>query len=331
MGFFSTLKNRARQPVMAPSLPMAMPVDAKQMQQFTKPQGLPPIGPIDRPLSPSIVRPSELPATPSRPIPFGPGHPLFDPPRGGRRGGIGMPRPKKIKTDKGLGSIQKFFDRQRLGNIPMQDVPAAPVPFEMDRVPFERPGFAEGEDVRSGMRSGSTGPRVQNLTPGKGMIGTKAGLGSGKFRLPNPGTITAAARGAAMSPISKFGIPGAIAAGGIALYQIADETGFVPEEIGKGAASLQKSFQDVVSEAVEMAQNIGAPVIDFVERVKMGYQQEMRELPRPEQFSPVTEKDMEMIRMMERNQTPPPPPMMGEVPMFAEGLAVDIENLEKKN
>ena len=149
MGFFSTLKNRARQPVMAPSLPMAMPVDAKQMQQFTKPQGLPPIGPIDRPLSPSIVRPSELPATPPRPIPFGPGHPLFDPPRGGRRGGIGMPRPKKIKTDKGLGSIQKFFDRQRLGNIPMQDVPAAPVPFEMDRVPFERPGFAEGEEVSS--------------------------------------------------------------------------------------------------------------------------------------------------------------------------------------
>jgi len=147
MGFFRDLKNRVRQPLMAPSLPMTMPVDAKQMQQFTKPQGLPPIGPIDRPLSPSIVRPSELPATPPRPIPFGPGHPLFDPPRVGRRGGIGMPRPKKIKADKGLGSIQKFFDRQRLGNIPMQDVPAAPVPFEMDRVPFERPGFAEGEGV----------------------------------------------------------------------------------------------------------------------------------------------------------------------------------------
>ena len=27
----------------------------------------------------------------------------------------------------------------------------------------------------------------------------------------------------------------------------------------------------------------------------------------------------------------PPPPVMGEVPMFAEGLDVDIANLEKKN
>ena len=151
----------------------------------------------------------------------------------------------------------------------------------------------------------------------------------------------------------------------------AEETRFVPEEIGFAAAQLKKSLQDAISEAVQMAQNIGAPIIDFVERVKMGYQQGMRELPRPEQFRPVTEKDMEMIRMMERNQrdpasyqtadprdilgekgrtisnidremlglmplepmlpSPPPPPMMGEVPMFAEGLAVDIENLEKKN
>ena len=113
-------------------------------------RGFPPSLP-DRPLPPSIVRPGELP---SRPVPFGPGHPLFDPPRGNRGGGIGMPRPRRPKSKGGLGSVyQKFFDK-RSGNIPMQDMPATPMPnqgfdlgIELDRVPFERPGFAQGTDV----------------------------------------------------------------------------------------------------------------------------------------------------------------------------------------
>ena len=234
----------------------------------------------------------------------------------------------------------------------MMAAPALPMPqtIPTERFPMIRPGFAEGEEVRSGMRSGSTGPRVQNLS---NQVLKRPPLGS---------TISAAARGAAMSPIARFGIPGAIAAGGIALYQIADETGMVPEEIGRGAASLQKSFQDVVSEAVEMAQNIGAPVIDFVERVKMGYRQEMSAgMPEPDPASYQTAEprdildetgrtisnidrqmlsprtisniDREMLGLMplEPMLPPPPPPIMGEVPMFAEGLAVDIENLEKKN
>ena len=147
----------------------------------------------------------------------------------------------------------------------MMAAPALPMPqtIPTERFPMMRPGFAEGEEVRSGMRSGSTGPRVQNLS------------NQVLKRPPLGGTIAGAATRAVASPISKFGIPGAIAAGGIALYQIADETGMVPEEIGRGAASLQKSFQEVVNEAVDMARDIGAPVIDFVERVKMGYQQEM--------------------------------------------------------
>ena len=260
-----------------------------------------------------------------------------------------------------VSKFQDDFNRMRLPrNEPlgierlmpsnMMAAPSLPMPqtIPTERFPMIRPGFEGGKEVRSGMRSGSTGPRVQNLS---NQVLKKPPLGS---------AISAAARGAAMSPLARFGIPGAIAAGGIALYQIADETGFVPEEIGRGAASLQKSFQDVVSEAVQMAQNIGAPVIDFVERVKMGYQQEMSagmpDEPDPMRFEPVADpasyqtadpRDIlgetgrtisNLDRQMAGDYLAPPqqvrPPrnsMMGEVPMFAEGLAVDIENLEKKN
>ena len=121
--------------------------------------GFPPSLP-DRPLPPSIVRPGEPPATPSGPFPFGPGHPLFDPPRG-NRGGVSGIRPIRPKSKGGLGSIyQKFFDKKkkpfgrRSGNMPMQDMPAVPMPnqgfdlgIQLDRVPFERPGFAQGTDV----------------------------------------------------------------------------------------------------------------------------------------------------------------------------------------
>mgnify|MGYP003133274037 FL=1 len=223
----------------------------------------------------------------------------------------------------------------------------------MERFPMMRPGFAEGEEVRSGMRSGSTGPRVQNLS------------NQVLKRPPLGGTVSAAARSAAMSPIARLGLPGAIAAGGIALYQIADETGMVPEEIGRGAASLQKSFQEVINEAVDMARDIGAPIQDFVERVKMGYQDEMseslggqdrmvrdtlgeigrtisnRDLAREQQRALLRQQSERMLSNRDRmiasglgvpqEISPPPPPVMGEVPMFAEGLDVDIANLEKKN
>ena len=135
--------------------------------------------------------------------------------------------------------------------MPIPQMPVGMTPMKEVMIDPMRPRFAKGEEV----------------TPGKGMIGTKAGLGSGKFRLPNPGQLTAAARSAAMSPIARFGIPGAIAAGGIALYQIADEMGYIPEmgevdpvAIGRGAASADKAFLEVVNEARDMARDIGAPV-----------------------------------------------------------------------
>ena len=221
----------------------------------------------------------------------------------------------------GLGNIFARLPNQRARERMSPPLPRAPLPMPMpedmprERFPMMRPGFAEGEEVRSGMRSGATGPRVQNIS-------------KQVLRPPLGGTISAAARGAAMSPISKFGIPGAIAAGGIALYQIADETGMVPEEIGRGAASVQKGFTEVVNEAVDMARDIGAPVMDFVERVKMGYQQGMNEgqVPEPDPREILGEQGR-TISNMDRN-------LMQQEQMFfpqSESLDDILEDLEKKN
>ncbi len=269
------------------------------------------------------------------------------------------PRPTPRFFGGGLRNIFSRLPNQRVRERMSPPLPRAPLPMPVpermprERFPIMRPGFAEGEEVRSGMRSGATGPRVQNIS--KQVLRPSLG-----------GTISAAARGAAMSPISKFGIPGAIAAGGIALYQIADEMGYVPEigkvdpeAIGRGAASVDKAFMEVVNEAVDMARDIGAPIQDFVERVKMGYQQEMSAgMPdMPDEPIPAPEPDPREVlgetgrtlsnierqmlsRRAQRSLTgglgttqefTPPPPVMGEVPMFAEGLDVDIANLEKKN
>lgn len=308
--------------------------------------GFPPSLP-DRPLPPSIVRPGELPGTPSRPFPFGPGHPLFDPPRG-NRGGVSGIRPIRPKSKGGLGSIyQKFFDRRRSGNMPMQDMPAVPMPnqgfdlgIELDRVPFERPGFAEGDEVRSGRRPGTTGPRVQNIS--NQVL---------KNRPPVGNIVSGALGRAAMSPVSKFGIPGAIAAGGYALAQIAQETGFVPEDIGRGAAKVDKGFQEVVDEAAGIASELGESIGEFVGRVVQGYESEMDESDKlgkmmmrgqgintreilGESGRTIPNRDLEMLS---------PRNILGEsgrnisnldrsmMPMFAKGLDVDIANLQKKN
>jgi len=75
----------------------------------------------------------------------------------------------------------------------MMAAPSLPMPqtIPTERFPMMRPGFAEGEEVRSGMRSGSTGPRVQNLS------------NQVLKRPPLGGTIAGAATRAVASPISN--------------------------------------------------------------------------------------------------------------------------------
>jgi len=90
------------------------------------------------------------------------------------------------------------------------------------------------------------------------------------------GTTQAASRfnpllriGARLNPI------GAAAATAYGLYELAEATdNFDPKELGKIAASVQKSLQEVASEAVDVARQIGAPVQDYVNKVVQGYQTE---------------------------------------------------------
>lgn len=75
--------------------------------------------------------------------------------------------------------------------------------------------------------------------------------------------------GARLNPI------GAAAATAYGLYELAEATdNFDPEELGKVAASVQKSLKEVASEAVDVARQIGAPVQDYVNKVVQGYQTE---------------------------------------------------------
>ena len=59
------------------------------------------------------------------------------------------------------------------------------------------------------------------------------------------------------------------------LYELGQATdNFDPEELGKVAASVQKSLKEVASEAVDVAKQIGVPVQDYVNKVVQGYQTE---------------------------------------------------------
>ena len=136
------------------------------------------------------------------------------------------------------------------------------------------------EKVASGRRPGTTGPNVQRNIPGR-MTGVadKVLTGSGR---PPVGTMATPKTGllptqtlSRMGTLSRGGIGGLIAAGGLGLFEIGRQTGFEPEKLGQAAAQVQKSIEEVASEAVEVARELGQPIQDFVNRVVQGYQSEM--------------------------------------------------------
>ena len=150
----------------------------------------------------------------------------------------------------------------------------------MDRMDMVNQMYARGDEVSSGRRPGTTGPNVQRNMPGR-MTGVadKVLTGSGR---PPVGTMASPKTGllptqtlSRMGALSRGGLGGLIAAGGLGLFEIGRQTGFEPEKLGQAAAQVQKSLEEVANEAVEVATELGEPIQDFVGRVVQGYQSEM--------------------------------------------------------
>ena len=150
---------------------------------------------------------------------------------------------------------------------------------------MQRPGYAIGGPLsRAALAkiSGGAGKGI-NLKdiPYQGMIGTKAGLGSGKFTV-NPGGLAAQAR-----TIPSFG-PTQATIGALGVGVAADATqGFSedasrrnmmfnsPEQFGKDLAGLKIGFDQVMQIASNKAQEIGDVTGEYVDRVRQSYSEEM--------------------------------------------------------
>ena len=151
----------------------------------------------------------------------------------------------------------------------------------MNRMNMYNQMYAAGDEVSSGRRPGTVGPNVQRNVPGR-MTGVadKVLTGSGR---PPVGTMASPRTGllptqtlSKMGALSRGGIAGLVAAGGLGLFEIGRQTGFEPEKLGQAAAQVQKSLEEVANEAAEVAKELGQPIKDFVDRVVQGYQSEMQ-------------------------------------------------------
>jgi len=148
------------------------------------------------------------------------------------------------------------------------------------------PGYAGGLGVSLARGLGSLG-RAKNLKdiPYQGMIGTKAGLGSGKFTVGQPGQLVAGARGASINDSLRRGTEAAVGALGVGAIDATQ--GFSedasrknmmfnsPEQFGKDLAGLKIGLDQVIQIASNKAQEIGDATGEYIERVRQSYSQEM--------------------------------------------------------
>ena len=148
------------------------------------------------------------------------------------------------------------------------------------------PGYAAGQLVKAGIASLGGLGRAKNLKdiPYQGMIGTKAGLGSGKFTTGQPGQLLAAARGASINDNLRRGTEAAVGALGVGAIDATQ--GFSeeasrrnmmfnsPEQFGKDLAGLQVNLEQVIQIASNKAQEIGDATGEYIERTKQAYEQE---------------------------------------------------------
>jgi len=156
------------------------------------------------------------------------------------------------------------------------------------KIPMSPPNKLSAEEVKELIKSGKKS---------KAQIAADYALSSeNKARLANVGKNVASRGGAGsivagtqaasrFNPLLRIGARfnpyGAVIATAYGLYELAEATdNFDPEELGKVAASVQKSLKEVASEAVDVARQIGAPVQDYVNKVVQGYQTEStRQVP----------------------------------------------------
>jgi len=151
------------------------------------------------------------------------------------------------------------------------------------------PGYAGGQLVKAGIASlggvgGLRGAKNLKDIPYQGMIGTKAGLGSGKFTVGQPGQLLAAGRGASLNDSLRRGTEAAVGALGVGAIDATQ--GFSeeasrrnmmfnsPEQFGKDLAGLQVNLEQVIQIASNKAQEIGDATGEYIERTKQAYEQE---------------------------------------------------------
>jgi len=195
----------------------------------------------------------------------------------------------------------------------------------MNRMNMYNQMYAAGDEVSSGRRPGTVGPNVQRDMPGRmknvgqsvtgrNIPGRMTGVadkvltGSGR---PPVGTMASPRSGllptqtlSRMGTLSRGGIAGLVAAGGLGLFEIGRQTGFDPEKLGQAAAQVQKSLEEVANEAAEVARELGEPIGEFVGRVVQGYRSEMGQGR--------TMSDMDRNEMQQPEQ---PKPFLGTLPM----------------
>ena len=151
--------------------------------------------------------------------------------------------------------------RSVFGNTPIS-------PEEIQQFARTPIGMAKGDEVSSGLRSGSTGPNVQRNIPGR-----MKNVGQGVMGRNIPGRTQILSR---MGGLGRMGGAGLIAAGAYGLYELGKQVGFEPENLGSAAARANKGLQEVIDEAVEVATTISAPVTEYVDRIINAYQTEMQ-------------------------------------------------------
>jgi len=136
-------------------------------------------------------------------------------------------------------------------------------------------------------RAAKISSKVLDDVPYQGMIGTKAGLGSGKFSVGKgrPGSLASQARNLNMIRRTEDAILGTGILGGATLADATqmfsepasiDNISFMsPEAMGTDLANLKVGIDNVIDLARNKANEMGADINEYVERTRSAYNQQM--------------------------------------------------------